>query len=607
MRALVGRMLRGAGRALGLGRPPRPGREYWERRARRFGARSVLNLGHGESEYQAVTDAQKRELFPLLARRLRGGERLVVDLGCGPGRFTRDLAELSGARAVGLDIVGAFLEMAPRDPRVEYRPMGEGTVDLPDACADVVFICLVLGGIRGETLARTAAEIVRVLRPGGLLFLVENTASMPDAEHWAFRPIADYRAMFPSVELEHVHDYADLGERISVLAGRKRTPPTDGRSLLIYTDSLSAPSETFVTGLIDCVSSLGPDLSILTHRVLGSGGADPRVTVMPRDLRRWRPAWLANLAARTLLDRELFEWRLRRFLGRRRWDVIHAQFGQPGYYVFRALAAGSGPAPRLVVNFYGYDATGLPASVPVWRRRYEEMFRYPDLAVVVEGPVMKARVAALGCPEDKIHVVPLCLARPATPRARAERDPHVLGFVGRFVEKKGFAFALEALAPLIKARPSLRLVIVGDGPERTSIERVVREHGLGGRVTLTGFMPHAETLTKITRMGALVVPSLTARDGDSEGGAPTIVAEAQILGTPVIASDHADIPFSLSDHSYLFKEGDAHSLLGAVERYAADGGRGYDVEGARARTLERHDERRIRRMYDAIYRGPDRG
>jgi colanic acid/amylovoran biosynthesis glycosyltransferase len=220
---------------------------------------------------------------------------------------------------------------------------------------------------------------------------------------------------------------------------------------------------------------------------------------------------------------------------------------------------------------------------------------------------MKARVAALGCPEDKIHVVPLCLARAAAPRVRAERDPNVLGFVGRFVEKKGFAFALEALAPLMKARPSLRLVLVGDGPERASIERVVREHGLGGRVTLKGLIPHVAALAEIARMGALVVPSLTARDGDSEGGAPTIVAEAQIVGTPVIASDHADIPFSLSDHSYLFKEGDPHSLLGAVERYAADGGRAYDVVGARARTLERHDERRLRRMYEAIYRGAERG
>jgi colanic acid/amylovoran biosynthesis glycosyltransferase len=313
---------------------------------------------------------------------------------------------------------------------------------------------------------------------------------------------------------------------------------------------------------------------------------------------------------RALATRELFEWGLRRFLARRPYDVIHAQFGQPGYYIYRALVGDR--RPRLIVNFYGWDATGLPASVPAWRRRYQELFRYSNLAVVVEGPVMKTRVAALGCPEDKIHVVPLCLARPlagwlATPWTSAGRERHVLGFVGRFVEKKGFTFALRALVPLLKSQPHLRVVIVGDGPERALIERLVLEHGLGAQVTLKGMLPHAETLAEVGRMGALVVPSLTARDGDSEGGAPTMIAEAQIMGTPMIASDHADIPFSLTDHSYMFKEGDGRSLLEAVERYLEDGGESYDIELARQRTLERHDRRRIREQYEAIYLGADRG
>jgi colanic acid/amylovoran biosynthesis glycosyltransferase len=384
------------------------------------------------------------------------------------------------------------------------------------------------------------------------------------------------------------------------------------QSVLIYTDSLKAPSETFVTGLIDCVSEMRDDVSILTHWVYQPWKAGWHVNVISRDLPLWRPKWLANVAMRSLADRELFEWKLQHFLARKTYDVVHAQFGQPGYYISRALARGRHPATRLVVNFYGYDASGLPASEPVWRRRYETLFRYPNLAVVVEGPVMKARVAGLGCPEDRIHIVPLCLAWPGlgqhrTPRPAAERDPNLLGFVGRFVEKKGFGFALNALAPLLRARPRVRIVIVGDGRLRSLIERLAREHGIAAQVTLKGMRPHAETLAEVERMGAIVVPSLTAPDGDSEGGAPTIIAEAQIAGTPVIASDHADIPFSLSDHSYLFAEGDGPSLLATVERYLGDHGRSYDVERARALTLARHDGRRIRDLYNAIYLGGPRG
>lgn len=222
MRALVRRVLRGGARRLGLVRPPRPGREYWEWRARQLGRLSVLNWGHPESEYESVTEAQKRELFPHLVRSLRGDEKLVVDFGCGPGRFTRDLAALTGGRAIGLDIVPAYLELAPRDERVHYQLMVEGAIDLPDGCADVVWVCLVLGAIGGPTLSPSVAEITRVLTSGGLLFLVENTLAVPDSEHWKFRSVAEYRAMFPSVALELLHEYTDRGESISVLAGRSR-------------------------------------------------------------------------------------------------------------------------------------------------------------------------------------------------------------------------------------------------------------------------------------------------------------------------------------------------------------------------------------------------
>ena len=222
MRSLVGKVLRGCARPLGFARLPRPGLPYWERRAKDFGPRSVLNLGHPESEYHAVTEAQKRELFPHLTRMLRGDEKLVVDFGCGPGRFTLDLAALTGGRAIGVDIVRAYLDTAPKDPRVDYQLMREGSVDLPDGRADVVWVCLVLGGIDGPLLSRSALEISRILAARGLLFLVENTSRMPDSSHWKFRAIEQYRRLFPSVALEHVHDYDDLGETISVMAGRRQ-------------------------------------------------------------------------------------------------------------------------------------------------------------------------------------------------------------------------------------------------------------------------------------------------------------------------------------------------------------------------------------------------
>jgi SAM-dependent methyltransferase len=213
-------LLRRIGRRLGRWVPESP-RSYWRRRAAEFGRRSVLNLAHSEADFETVTLRQKSELYPQLRKLVAGGERRILDFGCGPGRFTADLAALIDGEAVGVDVVERYLELAPEAPTVRYQAMRPGKIPLPDEWADIVWVCLVLGGIDGRPLVRTVAEIERVLAPGGLLFLVENTSEGKGSPRWRFRREEDYRRLFPAIDLAHLYDYFDVGERISVLAGRK--------------------------------------------------------------------------------------------------------------------------------------------------------------------------------------------------------------------------------------------------------------------------------------------------------------------------------------------------------------------------------------------------
>jgi SAM-dependent methyltransferase len=203
-----------------LGHRPSPYR-YWAARARAFGVRSVLNIGHTDAEVEAVTRMQREVLFPLLRERLRPGDKRLLDFGCGPGRFTRDLAALIDGTVLGVDPIPRYLDLAPKGERVAYRRLERGVVPAPDASFDVVWICLVLGGIldAGE-LERTVREIGRVLKPGGLVFLVENTSQKSDGVHWVFRTADAYAHLFPFAALAPVAEYFDLDERMSVLAGR---------------------------------------------------------------------------------------------------------------------------------------------------------------------------------------------------------------------------------------------------------------------------------------------------------------------------------------------------------------------------------------------------
>ena len=202
---------------------PHSDQEYWEERARRHGARSVLNLGHTGAEMDSVTRFQVNTLFPILQRHLRGDERVVLDFGSGSGRFTPALAELIQGQAIGVDIVQHLLDISPRHERVQYHLIKDGRIPLPDHAVDVVWIAAVLGAItKPADLQRSIEEIERVLKPGGLLFLVENTHQKPDLAHHIYRPITFYMKAFPSIPLQHETDYYDLGERISVFVGRKR-------------------------------------------------------------------------------------------------------------------------------------------------------------------------------------------------------------------------------------------------------------------------------------------------------------------------------------------------------------------------------------------------
>lgn len=202
----------------------RPGVAYWRRRAIALGDRAVVNLDHPvDGDLGAVSDGHRAELFPLLRDELTGTERSVLDLGCGTGRFTAGLADLVGGHAIGVDPVAELLALAPPHPRVAYRRMEEGILPLGDGEADVVFTSLVLGGIPATALGRTAAEIRRVLAPGGLVFLSESVSAGAGVAHWATRTADDYRALLPWAGLRETGGFDDAGDAIAVLVGRAPT------------------------------------------------------------------------------------------------------------------------------------------------------------------------------------------------------------------------------------------------------------------------------------------------------------------------------------------------------------------------------------------------
>jgi colanic acid/amylovoran biosynthesis glycosyltransferase len=295
-------------------------------------------------------------------------------------------------------------------------------------------------------------------------------------------------------------------------------------------------------------------------------------------------------------------------LRRERVDLLHAHFGPDARYFLPALRQSGLP---LVVSFHGYDATSFPRQWhglgawylrPLWREatRVTGVSRY-----------MVERLAALGCPREKLlvhHVGIDVEAFRYEPRRAPDGERITLLTVVRLVPKKGVGFLLEALARPALAALLLEVLIAGDGPLRASLEQQADRLGLGGRVSFLGGLPHREIMRLMGRAQLYVQPSVTPSDGDQEG-VPTTLMEAMATGLPVVATRHSGIPELVEDGAsgLLVPEYDVDALADALVRLVNSPGQWAEL-GRKGRAMVEADfnaavqGRRMEALYAELLR-----
>lgn len=153
----------------------------------------------------------------------------------------------------------------------------------------------------------------------------------------------------------------------------------------------------------------------------------------------------------------------------------------------------------------------------------------------------------------------------------------IIGFCGRFVPEKGLP---ELLSALEQVESDWQLLLVGDGDLRDYVEKWVAKHGHYSRVRQVGFIPHTEVHAYFQVMDIFYLGSReTEKYIDTF---PLVVAQAMMVGLPVIGSISGAIPYQLGGLGRLFPEGDSRVLKEHLLDLMKDGGL-RQIEGRRLR------------------------
>lgn len=227
-------------------------------------------------------------------------------------------------------------------------------------------------------------------------------------------------------------------------------------------------------------------------------------------------------------------------------SIFHAHMG---YEAARWLKFVKKNKIPLITTFYGQDVSKL-GRIPKWYKRYQELFNY-GIVFLAEGNNLKKQLINLGCPEKKILIQHLGVNIDSYPQkeysnSENERENKwIILQASTFREKKGIEYSLKAISLLrdMNFRFEYRLIGRGDSElQEEMIRSIIKKENLMKHVKLLGAIPHAEYLKELIKADIFLHPSMTASDGDNEGGAPVGIIEASAVGLPIISTFHADIP-----------------------------------------------------------------
>ncbi|MCC4765376.1 glycosyltransferase [Methanosarcina sp. DH1] len=116
----------------------------------------------------------------------------------------------------------------------------------------------------------------------------------------------------------------------------------------------------------------------------------------------------------------------------------------------------------------------------------------------------------------------------------------LIGYVGRLSEEKGILNFVKSIPLLLKQKPFLNILIIGDGDLKNNVKNYLSNNSLENNVKLVGWSSNEDLPKYLNLLKLLVIPSYTE-------GLPNVMLEAMACGTPVLATKVGAIPDIIKD------------------------------------------------------------
>lgn len=295
--------------------------------------------------------------------------------------------------------------------------------------------------------------------------------------------------------------------------------------------------------LIDDLRRHSP--GILVHNLQPDGGnglpdALFRAYVALKALFFWRMSWHCSLQlARVIIKKKPPLLALTRYQRRRRPAAVISLLNSPNISLMLARLAGSFSS-RLIVTVHNTLSISASTATSKWKRSIPDLMRclhrFADKVVAVSTGVARDLVDEVGLPASSVEVVYNPVVRPEIEDLAAEPVDHawfsnktcpVLIVASKLKPQKDLPMLLRAFQQVREQRP-LRLLILGEGPDRESLEQLAVEMGIAADVQFAGFVQNPFAYYR--RADLFVLSSAWE-------GLPTALIEALACGCPVISTD----------------------------------------------------------------------